>query len=201
MQLFRSLFFLALLVPLGAPLAVSLTAYDGQSDPRAAIAEQDLAVQDIDPAPATLAELVAARAAHVDQLAADNQAHCLAQVVYFEARSESLEGQLAVAQVVLNRVETPRYPATICAVAFQNEHLPFRCQFSFACDGMPDKPYNKTAWRQAQAVAQLALDGAWQDITGQSTHYHALNAMPYWRNHLQQTVQLGRHIFYREDRS
>ena len=201
MQLFRSILFLALLVPLGAPLAVSLTAYDGQADRRAAIAEQDETLEESGATPLTLAELIAARAAQVEQLAADNQAHCLAQVVYFEARSESLEGQLAVAQVVLNRVATPRYPATICAVAFQNEHLPFRCQFSFACDGMPDKAYNMTAWRQARAVAQLALDGAWDDITGRSTHYHALNAMPYWRNHLQQTVQLGRHIFYREDRS
>lgn len=200
MRIFRSVLVLAFLAPLGAPMALGLVTGLATHAPVATIAPAPAAGQDL-ALPKTLAGLVTRHLGDDAQPADDAQAHCLAQVVYFEARSEALEGQLAVAQVVLNRVASPRYPSNICAVAFQNEHLPFRCQFSFACDGMPDKPYNQAAWQQARAIAQIALDGAWNDLTGRSTHYHALNALPYWRNHLIQTVQLGRHVFYREDRS
>lgn len=199
MRIFRSVLLLAFLAPLGAPVALGLVTAPDRRVP-AAVAERPVAARE-EVKPVTLASLVGSHIADAARLAGDAQAHCLAQVVYFEARSEALEGQLAVAQVVLNRVASARYPSSICAVAFQNEHLPFRCQFSFACDGMPDKAYNMAAWRQARAVAQVALDGSWADLTGQSTHYHALNAAPYWSRQLTQTVQLGRHIFYREDRS
>ena len=122
---------------------------------------------------------------------------CLIQAVYFEARSEPLEGQLAVAQVVLNRVDDPRYPGTICGVVYQNEKLRHRCQFSFACDGLTETAYNKEAWDVATRISYIALSGRWEDITDSATHYHADYVDPYWNRSLLQTGQHGAHIFYR----
>ncbi|MEO0413048.1 MAG: cell wall hydrolase [Pseudomonadota bacterium] len=124
---------------------------------------------------------------------------CLAQAVYFEARSEPVEGQLAVAQVVLNRVLDERYPTTICGVVFQGEHRRNKCQFSFACDGLSDTPYNRLAWTEAKAISHVALQGYWDDLTATATHYHADYVMPYWGEILEARVQHGRHIFYRDD--
>lgn len=123
---------------------------------------------------------------------------CLAQAIYFEARSENLEGQLAVAQVVLNRVDDHRYPNSICGVVFQNEHLPFRCQFSFACDGRSDNPHNKQAWAIARTIANIALNNSWADLSDASTHYHAVEVHPYWMSKLDRRVKVGHHIFYRD---
>ena len=127
------------------------------------------------------------------------QDRCLTQAVYFEARGEPLEGQLAVAQVVLNRVADPRYPNSICEVVFQNDHRKHRCQFSFACDGKTDKPANSEAWDLAKAVAYVAKTGQWQDMSKGSTHYHAIYVSPFWREHLHPTVQWGQHVFYTEE--
>ncbi|MEM9878415.1 MAG: cell wall hydrolase [Pseudomonadota bacterium] len=124
---------------------------------------------------------------------------CLAQAVYFEARSETLEGQLAVAQVVLNRVVDARFPSSICKVVFQGETKRHRCQFSFACDGQPDRPRNAQAWSIARAISHIALNNYWHDVTSVSTHYHADYVAPYWGDLLEQQVQVGRHIFYRDN--
>ncbi|VAV87694.1 hypothetical protein MNBD_ALPHA02-943 [hydrothermal vent metagenome] len=124
---------------------------------------------------------------------------CLAQAVYFEARSEPFEGQVAVAYVILNRVKDRRYPDNICGVVFQNEKRRNQCQFSFACDGLSDNPYEKTAWNVARRVAGGTLTNASSDVTARSTHYHAKYVHPGWAKHLQPTLQVGSHIFYRED--
>lgn len=128
-----------------------------------------------------------------------SEEHCLAQAVYFEARSEALKGQLAVAQVVLNRVSDERYPNTICEVVFQGEQKRHRCQFSFACDGLSDQPRNAQAWSISKAVSHIALNDYWEDVTSLSTHYHADYASPYWESLLDEQVQVGRHIFYRDN--
>jgi len=127
------------------------------------------------------------------------EGHCLAQAVYFEARSEPLSGQLAVAQVILNRVKDSHYPETICGVVFQNEHSKHRCQFSFACDGLSDNPYEMEPWETARRIAYIALSGRWKDITLSATHYHAVYVKPRWANNLVETGQFGSHIFYRFD--
>ncbi|RMF10284.1 MAG: cell wall hydrolase [Alphaproteobacteria bacterium] len=132
------------------------------------------------------------------ELAVSRQYRCLAQAVYFEARGEPVLGQMAVAHVVLNRVRDRRYPNTICAVVFQNEHRRNRCQFSFACDGRSDRAYNMAAWNQSLKIALKALAGASEDITNASTHYHATYVAPYWASSLKKTVQFGQHLFYRE---
>lgn len=132
------------------------------------------------------------------ELAVSEQYRCLAQAVYFEARGEPTIGQMAVAHVVLNRVRDRRYPNTICAVVFQNEHRRNRCQFSFACDGQSDRAYNMAAWNRSLKVALKTLAGVGEDITNASTHYHAAYVAPYWADRLTKTVQLGQHLFYRE---
>lgn len=124
---------------------------------------------------------------------------CLAQAVYFEARSEPFEGQVAVAYVILNRVKDRRYPNSICEVVFQNEKRRHACQFSFACDGLSDNPYEMVAWNVARRVAGGTLKNASSDVTARSTHYHAKYVSPGWAKSLQPTIQVGSHIFYRED--
>ncbi|RMF16882.1 MAG: cell wall hydrolase [Alphaproteobacteria bacterium] len=130
----------------------------------------------------------------------DDDERCLAQAVYFEARSEPLAGQLAVAQVVLNRVRSPWWPDSVCAVVFQNERWRHRCQFSFACDGLSDRPREMRAWRIARMVARTALDHGWPDITLHATHYHADYVRPAWQTQMVETARFGRHLFYRDAR-
>lgn len=137
----------------------------------------------------------------LDSESLSEEGRCLAQAVYFEARSEPLEGQLAVAQVVLNRAGKPNYPDTICGVVFQNEALRHRCQFSFACDGLSDQPYEEEAWDLATRIAFVALTGRWEDITDGADHYHANYVRPSWSDHLMPTSQHGSHIFYRDGAS
>ncbi len=127
-----------------------------------------------------------------------HQFKCLAQAIYFEARGESIDGQIAVAQVVMNRLADRRYPRTICGVVFQNETRRFRCQFSFACDGKSDRPRNAKAWMRAQYIASLAMNGLSKNVVGDSTHYHAVYSHPFWANELAPTKVVGRHKFYRD---
>lgn len=130
------------------------------------------------------------------ELSAEGQ--CLAKAIYFEARSEPLEGQLAVAQVVLNRVKSPKFPNTICGVVYQGEAKKHRCQFSFACDGVSDTPFEGESWELSKRVAYVALSGRWDDITDGAKNYHAIYVNPHWSDDLVETGQHGRHIFYRE---
>ncbi|WP_257099046.1 cell wall hydrolase [Pseudovibrio flavus] len=126
------------------------------------------------------------------------QLRCLAEAIYFEARGEPYDGQVAVAQVVLNRVKNPAYPATVCDVVYQNEHMRNACQFSFACDGQPEAVFPGRAWRQAKAIAAKAVDGEVHlDSVGASTHYHATYVSPKWAPHMKRLRKVGDHIFYR----
>lgn len=122
---------------------------------------------------------------------------CLARAIYFEARSESEIGRLAVAQVILNRVKSPFYPDTICDVVYQNSAKRNGCQFSFACDGESDNPRPGRAWKLAKALASRAMagDGEVQAIAT-ATNYHADYVRPEWSGAMTRLVQIGRHIFY-----
>jgi len=123
--------------------------------------------------------------------------HCLATAVYFEARGESVEGQRAVAQVVLNRVLDYRYPDTVCGVVFQNQTWRNRCQFSFACDGRPERISDKGSWSTAVKVAEEALEGDYFDEEiGEATHYHATYVNPRWSRYLRKVERVGTHVFY-----
>ncbi len=127
--------------------------------------------------------------------AAEHQ--CLAEAVYYEARSESRSGQLAVADVVKNRVTSKHYPDTICEVVYQGAHRPFACQFSFACDGSMDRLPQDPAWQRSQDIARLSLTGFVSDLTKNSTHYHTVEVNPDWAETLEFKAQIGFHKFYR----
>lgn len=122
---------------------------------------------------------------------------CLSEAVYYEARSESRSGQLAVADVVKNRVASKHYPNTICEVVYQGAHRPFACQFSFACDGSMDRAPKGKAWQRSQDIAQLSLTGFVPDLTHNSTHYHTIEIEPNWSKTLEYKATIGFHKFYR----
>jgi len=126
------------------------------------------------------------------------QRRCLATAIYFEARGEPVRGQLAVAQVVMNRVRSSIYPDTICGVVFQGQWQRKGCQFSFACDGHADVPKDKARWLIANRLAKKVTDGkVWLPEIGHASHYHANYVKPKWRRQMDHVKQVGRHIFYR----
>ncbi|NJM29786.1 MAG: cell wall hydrolase [Rhizobiales bacterium] len=123
--------------------------------------------------------------------------NCLARAIYFEARSESEMGQLAVARVVLNRTKNPDFPKSICGVVYQGSNRRNSCQFSFACDGLPDDVRQPAAWAQAKRVAQRAIAGeSSHKIMSAATNYHADYVRPKWAKNMRKLVKIGRHIFY-----
>ena len=122
---------------------------------------------------------------------------CLARAIYFEARSESQLGQLAVATVILNRSKATNYPSSICGVVYQGASRLNACQFSFACDGLSDLPQIGRAWDAALAVTALALsdDKPMQSVAA-ATFYHADYVTPGWSKSMNRLTKIGRHIFY-----
>ncbi len=126
---------------------------------------------------------------------------CLADAVYFEARGESVRGQIAVAQVVMNRVFSGYYPDNVCGVVYQNAKRHLACQFTFACDGIPDRVTEPDAWARAKRIARSTLDGKyWLDDVGKATHYHAYWVHPWWVREMRKLDKIGVHTFYRPRR-
>jgi spore germination cell wall hydrolase CwlJ-like protein len=126
---------------------------------------------------------------------------CLAEAVYFEARGEPVRGQIAVAQVVLNRAFSGYYPHTVCGVVYQNANRHLACQFTFACDGIPDVIREPDAWERAKKIAAETLDGKlWLPEVGKATHYHAYWVRPGWVREMTKMYKLGVHTFYRPRR-
>ena len=123
---------------------------------------------------------------------------CLTEAIYFEARGEPVRGQIAVGQVILNRVRSPQFPQTICGVVYQGQMHP-GCQFSFACDGHTDMPRNDAEWAQAQDLARKITSGqVWLPEVGYSTYYHANYVRPGWVDAMNKIDTIGRHIFYKK---
>ena len=123
---------------------------------------------------------------------------CLAEAIYFEARGEAVRGQMAVAQVVLNRAFSGFYPTTVCGVVYQNKHRHFACQFTFACDNVADVVREPDMWDRAKRIAKAMLDGQlWLPEVGKSTHYHAYWVHPSWVSEMKKTYKFGVHTFYR----
>lgn len=123
---------------------------------------------------------------------------CLATAIYFEARGESYRGQVAVAQVVMNRVKDHRYPDTICGVVYQNQTKRNACQFSFACDGIPEAINEPEPWAQAEQIASSYLAGElYLTEVGDATHYHATYVRPAWAPRMTKVAQIGLHVFYK----
>jgi len=123
---------------------------------------------------------------------------CLAKAIYFEARGEPVHGQLAVAQVIMNRVRENYYPNSVCGVVFEGSHRRNKCQFSFACDGRKDVPTSKKYWRLAKNLAQKTIDGkVWLKDIGYASHYHATYVRPRWIKYMRRIKRIGVHVFYR----
>jgi hypothetical protein len=122
---------------------------------------------------------------------------CLAQAIHYEAGGEGLDGARAVAQVVLNRVRHPAYPASVCGVVYQGAERLTGCQFSFTCDGSLRRVPVPSAWASARKIAEQALSGRVFAPVGHATHFHANYVLPYWADSLDKSLQVGRHIFYR----
>lgn len=134
---------------------------------------------------------------NTDEKSRDRALECLSQAVYYEAASEGVDGQRAVAQIVLNRMRHPAYPATVCGVVYQGSERATGCQFTFTCDGSLARVPVQSLWKQAQKVAAQALAGKVFAPVGHATHYHADYVLPFWADSLDKSAKVGRHIFYR----
>lgn len=200
------------LPPADAALKVTPDPAAGERGTTQALAE--LANQDADVAAATtgarsraITDLLATDAGGVINLnEIDNvkvgkrtpEWHCLAEALYFEARGESLAGQEAVAEVILNRVDDPAYPNTICGVIKQGADTQGPCQFSFYCDGKPEVVKNHPLFDRIGKIAWLMMQGKPRILTGKATYFHAASVNPAWAKHMVRTAQIGDHIFYRK---
>lgn len=125
------------------------------------------------------------------------QQRCLAEAIYYEARSETRSGQIAVAQVVQNRVRSKHYPDTICGVVYQGAERRTGCQFSFTCDGSTEREPKGASWRMSKAVAKMVVTQPPRNLVNRSTHYHTTEVNPVWSGTLEKTRTVGSHIFYR----
>jgi spore germination cell wall hydrolase CwlJ-like protein len=130
---------------------------------------------------------------------------CLARNIYFEARNQSFRGQIAVAQVTLNRVSDSRFPDSVCSVVTQakkdrnGKPIKDKCQFSWYCDGKPDRMLESEEKYYAISIARNALMGNYLDVTNGATHYHSTAVSPYWRKQFTKVAAIEDHIFYRWD--
>jgi spore germination cell wall hydrolase CwlJ-like protein len=126
----------------------------------------------------------------------DAEWQCLTEALYFESRGESLNGQVAVAEVILNRVDSALYPRTVCGVVKQRGGG--GCQFSYVCDGRADRMGDRVSRDRAGRVARAMLDGAPRLLTEGATHFHTLNVRPSWSKRFAHTASIGAHEFYRQ---
>ncbi|MEM7663852.1 MAG: cell wall hydrolase [Pseudomonadota bacterium] len=130
-----------------------------------------------------------------EDIAAEHR--CLSEAVYYEARSESTSGQLAVAEVIMNRVRDHRFPNSVCEVVYQGATRTTGCQFTFTCDGALNRKPRGRKWEAAQTVATHVLMDLHERRTGSATHYHATYVDPLWNAGLVRTNRIDTHIFYR----
>ena len=142
---------------------------------------------------------VAPRSPLVGTVTSEKEMKCLAEAVYFEARSEPERGQAGVAQVVLNRARSGVYPSTVCGVVYQNRHRYLACQFTFACEGKSLRITEPGAWSTASRIARDVAEGrTYLPGVGNATHYHANYVRPWWVRHMDKREKVGKHVFYFE---
>ncbi|WP_296765084.1 cell wall hydrolase [Sediminimonas sp.] len=125
------------------------------------------------------------------------QWQCLTEALYFEARGETVKGQFAVAEVIMNRAESARFPGSVCGVVKQGTGAKHRCQFSYSCDGLPETMTEAAAVRRAGKIARLMVDGAARPLTEGATYYHAKSVKPRWARKFARTATIGVHHFYK----
>ncbi|HXJ03088.1 MAG TPA: cell wall hydrolase [Micropepsaceae bacterium] len=153
---------------------------------------------------ATLPDSITVTSSPVALAKAHNAAEseCLAEVLYYEARGEGMDGEKAVAEVVLQRTQNPDYPETVCGVVYDGVQ-PDRhdCQFSFACDGSLRKPKDRVAWQHMQVLAEKIMTGEVRlsGLTRRAIAYHSVDVTPAWADTMQKTAQIGNHVFYKRE--
>ncbi len=163
------------------------------------VVEGDAAVKANAAIPFSPQSIAAARPFHLASLTNGNgltALKCMTQAIYYEAGFEPVQGRRAVAQVVLNRMQHPAFPKSVCGVVYEGANAPV-CQFSFTCDGALAHLPQPDAWRAAERIAREALTGRIEPSVGHATHYHADYVSPYWAPRLTKLSQIGAHIFYR----
>ncbi|WP_298843764.1 cell wall hydrolase [uncultured Roseobacter sp.] len=126
-----------------------------------------------------------------------DELQCLAEALYFEARGETVKGQFAVAEVILNRVRSERFPSSACGVIHQGTGKKYQCQFTYTCDGHKEVIREPRAYERVSKVARIALDGLAPKLTKGATHYHTTAVNPRWSRVYTKTAAIGDHIFYR----
>ncbi|NRB02630.1 MAG: cell wall hydrolase [Rhodobacteraceae bacterium] len=124
---------------------------------------------------------------------------CLSEALYFEARGETVKGQFAVAEVIMNRVKSARFPTTVCGVINQGTGKKYQCQFTYTCDGHAETIREPKAFERVAKVAKLTLDGGMPELTSGATHYHTTAVSPAWSRTYRRTARIGVHLFYRHN--
>lgn len=124
---------------------------------------------------------------------------CLAEALYFEVRGETVKGQFAVAEVIMNRVAHSRFPSSLCGVINQGTGKKHRCQFSYTCDGLAERIHEPKAFARVSKVARAVIDGKAPKLTSGATHYHTTGVNPRWARVFTKTARIGVHIFYRHN--
>jgi spore germination cell wall hydrolase CwlJ-like protein len=127
-----------------------------------------------------------------------DQWECLSEALYFEARGETVKGQFAVAEVIMNRVKSARYPSSLCGVIHQGTGKKYQCQFTYTCDGNKEVIREPDAFDRAAKVARFIIDGKAPALTNGATHYHTTAVSPRWSRVFTKTAQIGQHLFYRQ---
>ncbi|MDR9392998.1 MAG: cell wall hydrolase [Roseovarius sp.] len=135
--------------------------------------------------------------ARVDAVRGGQEWQCLAEALYFEARGETVKGQFAVAEVILNRVDSPEFPDTVCGVVNQGTGRKYACQFTYTCDGHEEVIAEKRAFERVGKVAHVMAKGAERRLTNGATHYHTSAVSPRWSRTFTRTATIGVHHFYR----
>ncbi|MEM9435001.1 MAG: cell wall hydrolase [Pseudomonadota bacterium] len=143
-----------------------------------------------------IAELTRASLADMPPAKGDAQWACLTEALYFEARGETVQGQIAVAEVILNRADSTRFPDTVCDVINQGTGRKYACQFTYTCDGRPEHMNNAAARERVGKVARIMLDGAPRLLSGGATFYHTTAVNPRWARSFRRTAKHGVHLFY-----
>lgn len=127
----------------------------------------------------------------------DEHFECLAEALYFEARGETVRGQFAVAEVIMNRVASSKFPNSLCGVINQGTGRKYQCQFTYTCDGYAEIISEKRAYEQVAKVARAVMDGHGGELTDGAMFYHTTGVSPRWSRKFTKTAQIGVHIFYR----
>ena len=170
----------------------------GAEDPKETESGESVAPKGEVNADNQLSKTPAERLGLTDEKSRAKAEKCLAEVVYFEARGEAVRGQIAVAQVVMNRAFSGKYPNDVCGVVYQNKHRHMACQFTFACDNYADVIREPDMWERAKKIAKAMLEGQiWLPEVGKSTHYHAYYVHPSWVSEMTKLYKFGVHTFYR----